>query len=155
MDIIYNNKSIKKHKFLKVNETQNKPEIKLNVDKLKKYVLVIYDPDAVGGTHIHWVISDIKNNNIKLGKDIIEYKGPAPPPKSGKHRYIFELYEQKNDNYRAIKNRVMPIEKIRIMLNLDKPLLKYKFISENDFDRKTRQTRNKKSKKSRKTKRRY
>jgi phosphatidylethanolamine-binding protein (PEBP) family uncharacterized protein len=154
MEIIYNNKQISKsnNDFLKINETQKQPEIKLDVDKTKTYLLIMYDPDAVLGTHIHWILSNIKNNNINTGIDLIKYKGPAPPPHSGKHRYIFELYEQKIPHLNPIEDRTITIEKLRDKLDVNQPINKIQFISQNESGGRRRKTKKRKNKK-RKTKR--
>jgi len=76
----------------------------------KAYVLVCEDPDAPGGTWVHWVLYDIPATLEALPENVpqarrvlgsarqgendfgeIGYGGPAPPP--GKpHRYFFTLY---------------------------------------------------------------
>jgi hypothetical protein len=152
MEVFYNGKIIKDGEFLKVLETQIEPEIKVKLDSNNFYTLILYDPDAVGGTHIHWLITNITNNDIKTGNIIIPYKGPAPPPKSGKHRYIFNLYKQNGvNNFEEINERVMPINNLREKLNLSNPIYKIKFISENESGGKKRTKKNiKKVKKSRK-----
>lgn len=63
--------------------------------------LIMDDPDAPGGTFIHWVVwnidpsSVIKENSVpglqganSFGKS--SYGGPCPP--SGTHRYFFRVY---------------------------------------------------------------
>ena len=74
------------------------------------YAIVCDDPDAPGGTFVHWIIYNIGseintlNENIvkeKLTKEkfkqgvndfgTIGYSGPRPP-KNNKHRYFFKLY---------------------------------------------------------------
>ena len=154
MEIIYNNKPIKNNQFLKVNETQIKPEIKLNVDREKTYTLIMYDPDAVMGTYIHWIVSNIKDNDIKKGTNILIYKGPAPPVKTGKHRYIFELYHQLSSESDSIKERNISIENLKKILNLDKPIYKIQFISQNDNGgrRKTKRAKNVRRKSRRRSK---
>ena len=54
----------------------------------------MYDSDAVVGDYVHWLVTNISENNVKNGINVISYKGPVPPSKTGKHRYIFELYHQ-------------------------------------------------------------
>lgn len=160
MEVTYNNKPIKNNDFLKVSETQLKPEIKFSFDRFKKYLLVMYDPDAFGGTHVHWIVANINNNDINNGYNLLDYKGPAPPPKTGKHRYIFELYEQPiKENSTSIEERNISIEDLRKILGLHEPIYKIKFISQNEsggnIKRKIRKTCKKKNKKSRKTRRKY
>jgi phosphatidylethanolamine-binding protein (PEBP) family uncharacterized protein len=120
----------------------------------------MYDPDAVGGTHVHWIVTNINNNDIKNGYNLLEYKGPAPPPKTGKHRYIFELYEQPNNENipTSIQERSISIEDLRKRLSLKDHIYKIQFISQNESGgnkkRKTHKTR-KSKKNSKKTRRNY
>jgi phosphatidylethanolamine-binding protein (PEBP) family uncharacterized protein len=159
MEVIYNNKSIQNGVFLPVIETQKQPEIKFSFDKSKKYVLIMYDPDAISGTYIHWIISDITDGNINNGIVLTEYKGPAPPAKTGKHRYIFELYEQDSVVINPIKERSMSIENIRTKLDLEMPIYKIQFISQNESGGKRYKTIKRKYKriyrKIKRTKRKY
>jgi len=75
----------------------------------KTIAIITDDPDAPGGTWVHWVLFNLPAENIGLvenlpvtenlkaggfqGKndfDKIGYGGPCPP--SGTHRYIFKIY---------------------------------------------------------------
>jgi Raf kinase inhibitor-like YbhB/YbcL family protein len=77
----------------------------------KSFALICEDPDAPGGTFIHWVIYDIPANVTKLDENVkkvglvddkikqgvndfgrIGYGGPCPPRGHKPHRYIFKLY---------------------------------------------------------------
>ena len=76
---------------------------------VKTYVLVCDDPDAPGGTWVHWILynipADITEIEEKTGNSPelpgsalhgrnswgkVEYGGPAPP--SGTHRYFFTVF---------------------------------------------------------------
>ncbi|KLO83635.1 putative lipid binding protein TFS1 [Fusarium fujikuroi] len=71
------------------------------LSKDMSYVIVLTDPDAPSrddpkwSEFCHWIAasSHLKySSNSKSKhhlKDIIKYKPPAPPPKTGKHRYVF------------------------------------------------------------------
>ena len=79
-------------------------------DGAKSLALICDDPDAPGGTFVHWVVYNIPSNvavfpealpasfqtlpnGAKQGKNDfggMGYRGPAPP--SGTHRYFFKLY---------------------------------------------------------------
>ena len=115
----------------------------------------MYDPNALKGTYIHWIVSNIKNNNVNEGTYLITYKGPAPPPRTGKHRYIFELYEQKILNTNPIEDRIITIEDLRQKLGVNEAIHKIQFISKNESGGKRRRTRKNKVRKSRKTRHKY
>jgi Raf kinase inhibitor-like YbhB/YbcL family protein len=68
------------------------------------WALVVDDPDAPGGTYVHWVVIDIAPGTTSAGTGDVpaggvqivnssgdaSYAGPCPP--SGKHRYRFTIY---------------------------------------------------------------
>ncbi len=76
----------------------------------ESYALIMDDPDAPGGTWVHWIAWNIKDTKLPedernqalaetpLGQishgtnswDRIGYGGPCPP--SGTHRYFFKVY---------------------------------------------------------------
>lgn len=78
----------------------------------KTFALICKDPDAVGGTFIHWVMYNIPATVSELPSGILQtaevqpikaeqgrnsyrqtgYGGPNPPVGTGVHRYIFTLY---------------------------------------------------------------
>jgi Raf kinase inhibitor-like YbhB/YbcL family protein len=76
----------------------------------KTLVLILKDPDAHGGTFIHWVVYNLPARLTGLDANVpsteklangglqganslaqIGYKGPCPPPGSAPHHYHFEL----------------------------------------------------------------
>jgi phosphatidylethanolamine-binding protein (PEBP) family uncharacterized protein len=159
MEIYYNNKKILNDEFIKPSKTQIKPEIKFNLNSAKYYTLIMYDPDAVVGTFVHWLVTNISKNNINNGKPIFPYKGPAPPPNTGKHRYIFELYEQNVmiNNDLPNEKRSISINELRNALKLSHYNYKMIFISKNESDggKRTIKRKSKISKKRRTNKRKY
>lgn len=155
MEVYYNGKLMKDGEFLKVSETQVEPEIKLNKSQNNIYTLILHDPDAVGGTHIHLSIINITGNDVKTGNIIIPYKGPAPPPKSGKHSYIFGLYKQNRvNNIKPIDKRQIDINDLENMLKVGDPIFETKFISENESGGRKHKSKTKRKRRvTRKTKR--
>ena len=79
-------------------------------DGVKSLALILEDPDAPGGTFVHWVAYNIPPSSVGLAKALpksarlaeggeqginsfgkIGYNGPCPPPGSS-HHYHFKLY---------------------------------------------------------------
>jgi len=72
--------------------------------KTESFALSVTDPDAPGGTWIHWLVYDVPRDvrsidrgSLPKGAKQVEndfgmknYGGPCPP--SGTHRYIFTIY---------------------------------------------------------------
>ncbi|UZP39349.1 hypothetical protein NXS19_007165 [Fusarium pseudograminearum] len=70
------------------------------------YVVVLTDPDAPSrddpkwSEFCHWIAAGTKISSSTTSKhhlkDIVKYKAPAPPPKTGKHRYVFFAFVAAN-----------------------------------------------------------
>lgn len=70
----------------------------------KSLALIMDDPDAPGGTWVHWLLWNISNQTKEIPENSVpafavqgknswgksKYGGPCPP--SGLHRYFFKLY---------------------------------------------------------------
>lgn len=92
MEIVFNTIKKVNNSFLDLEDVEFKPIIKIK--KKGILTLLMYDPDAVGGNKIHWLITNIIDNNISIGNIIFEYQKPNPPRYSGVHHYIFCLFDQ-------------------------------------------------------------
>lgn len=72
----------------------------------KSLTLIMHDPDAVSGDFVHWTMWDIPVSTASITANSVpasavqgmnggggnKYMGPCPPPGSGTHHYMFELY---------------------------------------------------------------
>lgn len=62
------------------------------------YTLAIYDVDAPGSTadtpYLHLLVINIPGMDILSGNPLAEWLLPYPPPGSGLHRYVVNLYQQ-------------------------------------------------------------
>ena len=96
----------------------------------KSFVLIMDDPDAVGGIWDHWVVYNIPANvdhikeggilpdGAKVGKSTNgknSYVAPCPPKGTGVHNYTFKLYaldiesiSPSNDTKRDIEEAMHP-----------------------------------------------
>ncbi|KAK9321082.1 phosphatidylethanolamine-binding protein [Lipomyces orientalis] len=95
--------------FIPRSDAQSPPELAFNVQSPSgTYMVIGLDIDApfpsfgVLGPILHWIQPDLKTQLTENGPSILKvtapfvanYIGPAPPPGSAPHRYIFFLYEQ-------------------------------------------------------------
>lgn len=86
------------------------------------YAIIMEDPDAPGGTFIHWVIYNLKTNELPEGIEKKErtqyglqgvndfgktgYNGPCPPKGHGYHRYYYNVYALNTElSLRALKKK--------------------------------------------------
>jgi Raf kinase inhibitor-like YbhB/YbcL family protein len=75
-------------------------------DGTAELVLVLEDPDAPGGTFVHWMVADLdpgfpaklEEGSVPEGATVgvndfgeAEYAGPCPPHNEEMHRYVFTL----------------------------------------------------------------
>ena len=86
-------------------------------EETKSFALTVTDPDAPGGTWIHWLVYDIskklreiERGTLPEGAKEVEndfgkrrYGGPCPP--SGTHRYFFTLYALNTEHLEGINKR--------------------------------------------------
>jgi Raf kinase inhibitor-like YbhB/YbcL family protein len=83
-------------------------------ERTMSFALSVTDPDAPGGTFIHWLtheipkdVRSIERGKLPMGAKQVrndfgteKYGGPCPP--SGTHRYYFRLYALDIDHLRGI-----------------------------------------------------
>ncbi|KAI7853309.1 phosphatidylethanolamine-binding protein [Circinella umbellata] len=106
MKIMYGDKMIEYGEEMKPHELVDPPHIWFPAPNMNaQYTLVLFDADAHVPLVRHWIVSNIEGD--KPGSSIRDpppennytpYHGPTPPLNSGKHRYVFALYEQKTAN---------------------------------------------------------
>jgi Raf kinase inhibitor-like YbhB/YbcL family protein len=97
-------------------ENQSPPLQWSGAGECRSYALIVEDPDAPGGTFIHWVLYNIPAKIDRLPPSLpktgqlhgfgtqgindfgnLGYDGPCPPKGHGDHRYYFRLYALKDD----------------------------------------------------------
>ena len=143
---------------LSIKDTTNAPTVNFEnlLKKDKKYILIMYDPNApnVNHNYVHWIIINIQND-ITFDT-LLAYTGPAPPAGSGVHRYIFKLYEQPNVILQDINidNRDISISALLNELKLTnvKPISSVSFTCSSAIGG-TRKRRKRRLRRSRKTRR--
>lgn len=118
MNVFYNNKEITNGEFITPKRSKTKPRVEYQSSPESLYTLILHDPDAPAGNHLHWVTINIPGNNIDSGNKLLEYSGPVPPKGSGIHRYIFLLLQQKERNYPRTLERIMSMEDLYDKINI-------------------------------------
>ncbi|XP_014665178.1 PREDICTED: uncharacterized protein LOC106807376 [Priapulus caudatus] len=59
------------------------------------YTLIMTDPDALAREFIHWIVGNIRANDVNQGEVLAEYVGSSPRKDTGLHRYTFIVYKQR------------------------------------------------------------
>jgi len=79
----------------------SRPRVPISVENPNRYhTLIMLDPDAPSRKNpkfrnwLHWLVINIRNGDLKNGTEVVNYRPPTPPAGSGKHRYIFLLFQQ-------------------------------------------------------------
>ncbi|ENH65983.1 Carboxypeptidase Y inhibitor [Fusarium oxysporum f. sp. cubense race 1] len=92
---------LKKAPVIHLDRVESEALAGAQLSKHMSYVIVLTDPDAPSrddpkwSEFCHWIAASSqlkfssKSKSKHHLKDIIKYKPPAPPPKTGKHRYVF------------------------------------------------------------------
>ena len=90
---------------LAVKDTQSQPKLLFPSQQGALYTVMCVDPDALSRqTHefrffLHWLQVNVPGSttdhvDAHKGHNVVPYMGPAPPPKTGLHRYCFLVYRQ-------------------------------------------------------------
>jgi len=91
---------------LSVKDSQSQPKLMFATAPHAHYTVMMVDPDALSRqTHefrnfCHWVMVNVPHSStehvdVHKGFCVVPYMGPAPPPKTGLHRYVFLVYKQR------------------------------------------------------------
>lgn len=136
--INYNGTIASNGNYISLSKTTDQPIIRYYPRQTKYYTLLMFDPDApsrenpINGNWLHWLVTNIYEDNIGTGDIIMNYQPPSPPYKSGVHRYIFMLLEQNNrTHFSQILNRAkFDLENFIETYNLKPYKIDY-FVSEN------------------------
>ena len=91
-------------------------------ESLPQLTLALTDPDAksrdnpIWAEFCHWVATEVPlkasdgSQVSKSFKEIVPYKAPGPPPKTGKHRYVFAALAPRNGTHEAL-NLTVPADR--------------------------------------------
>ena len=99
MEITLGRKKIQNHELLDLKEAQKQFKININTNNDFSTIIIydIYAPSVNNPTkspYLHYLNVNIPKNNVNDGNILMTYVPPSPPPNSGNHKYIIELYRQ-------------------------------------------------------------
>lgn len=122
LTVSWPNKTAKLGNTIDPDELQNAPTVELHGYHKKglsglQYTIALTDPDAPSRDNpewsemCHWIATkvSIASSSIMEGfkseklKDIMSYKPPGPPPKTGKHRYVFLAFAPANGTTKKLR----------------------------------------------------
>uniref|UniRef100_A0A131Z291 Phosphatidylethanolamine binding protein n=1 Tax=Rhipicephalus appendiculatus TaxID=34631 RepID=A0A131Z291_RHIAP len=109
---------VKLGNFLTPAQTAHAPDVNVVGDPDRWYTVILLDPDAPSRSDpkmrhwLHWLVVNVPHNDTTT---LTKYAGPTPPPGSGKHRYVFLAYEQKQP---VARNALSGFGKERAKFNL-------------------------------------
>ncbi|NXN12574.1 RM38 protein, partial [Indicator maculatus] len=79
-------------------EASRPPAVSYEADKGSLWTLLLTNLDGhlrdADSEYLHWLVTNIPGNNIKLGKEICHYLPPFPAMGTGYHRFVFLLFKQ-------------------------------------------------------------
>lgn len=81
-------------------QVKDEPSVSWTADSNAFYTLCMTDPDAPSRKDPkfrewhHWLVGNIKGNDVKSGDVLSAYVGSGPPQGTGLHRYVFLVYQQ-------------------------------------------------------------
>ena len=124
LSVAWSDDSAKLGNTIKPKHLQKRPTITLHdetssIKSNLSYIVALTDPDAPSRDNpewsemCHWIAANVTLSKNTLSilplpefgltaqttsgpDDVMEYKPPGPPPKTGKHRYVFLVFAPKN-----------------------------------------------------------
>lgn len=88
------------------NQVKDEPKYSFNGQQADKlYTLIFVDPDAKS-VFLHGLINNIQGSDFSKGDVAAEYVGSGPPKGTGKHRYVFLVYEQPDAKRIEVETKV-------------------------------------------------
>lgn len=103
LQVFYHGVNIKKiPQPIPVSKIQDRLDVTFQGHPNEYYTLLVYDPDApypenpTLSPYLHYLAINILGCYLKTGQVIIPYMPPQPPQDSEAHRYLVQVYHQKN-----------------------------------------------------------
>ncbi|XP_015791451.1 protein D2-like [Tetranychus urticae] len=100
IEVKYSSASVSCGTELKSLQTAEKPMIKYPTKSNTLYTFMMLDLDEPSPSLptfrsvIHWLVINVKRDDLQSGFNIYSYLIPVPTPNMGAHRYVFMVFEQ-------------------------------------------------------------
>jgi len=100
LKVSYGGVAVTQGKEFTPTQTRSQPNLTFQSQSNDYYTLAMVDPDAPSRASPkfrewrHFLVTNIRGNNVSGGDTITPYAGPSPPKGTGLHRYVFVLFKQ-------------------------------------------------------------
>ncbi|NXF93807.1 RM38 protein, partial [Eubucco bourcierii] len=99
-------------------EASSAPAVSYEADKDSFWTLLLTNPDGhlreTDSEYLHWLVTNIPGNDIKLGQEICHYLPPFPARGTGYHRFVFLLFKQDHPIDFSEDARPMPCHSLKM-----------------------------------------
>ncbi|XP_064007068.1 large ribosomal subunit protein mL38 [Pogoniulus pusillus] len=99
-------------------EAARAPAVSYEADKDSLWTLLLTNLDGhlrdTDSEYLHWLVTNIPGNDIKLGKEICHYFPPFPAMGTGYHRFVFLLFKQDHAIDFSEDARPMPCHSLKM-----------------------------------------
>ncbi|NXR11134.1 RM38 protein, partial [Semnornis frantzii] len=99
-------------------EASSAPAVSYEADKGSFWTLLLTNLDGhlrdTDSEYLHWLVTNIPGNDIKLGQEICHYLPPFPARGTGYHRFVFLLFKQDHSIDFSEDARPMPCHSLKM-----------------------------------------
>jgi|SRR5579871_3935603 len=81
-------------KLISKNDSQGSIKISWPYQAGDLFTVIVYDINSRNPSYVHLLAINVPNNDISKGLTILSYESPNPPPGTGRHIYIVDIYKQ-------------------------------------------------------------
>ncbi|KII67424.1 OV-16 antigen [Thelohanellus kitauei] len=101
VEVMYSDEEVKFKDTIDPAKAHGEPHLNWEANSDVKYTMIMTDLDPPSRENpknrewFHWLKYNIPGDDLSGGETLIEYMPPTPPSGTGKHRYLFLIYKQK------------------------------------------------------------
>uniref|UniRef100_A0A914W6A2 Uncharacterized protein n=1 Tax=Plectus sambesii TaxID=2011161 RepID=A0A914W6A2_9BILA len=97
LKVVFNGTIVDLGANLQTSITSTVPQLTYASQAASSCSAFMIDMDATAGAWLHWMVINVRKGDVSDGHTVVEYSPPAPPQKSGVHRYLLLVYVQSDE----------------------------------------------------------